>query len=442
MSDENHDLRREVALFRFRLLGPLVHLPAGSDELAAGLRQLAASEHEIPGSSRRRVALSTLRQWLRAYRRDGFEGLYPRRRDDRSQSRSLPPEVAELLTGIKEREPRLTVKAVIRQARDSGRIPDGVRLAHSTVNRLLKQAGLMERPAPDARDRRRYAFEFANEAWQSDVLHGPRIAAAQAGRRQAKVYLIGILDDATRVVPHAAFAYSESVESFLAVFRQALLKRGTPQRLYVDNGANYRSKHLAVICAQLGTALIHARPYKPQGKGKIERFFRRVRAEFLPLIGPGEQAGLAALNRRLWAWIEGDYHHAPHRGLDGDTPLDRWARVGCNVRYAEPGIDLRRAFCYRLARRVSRARTVSVQGRLYETDAALSDQKVVLLQDPAARPEQPLIVLHENREAGRATLLDLHANARVRRSTSPGTGPDEPPAEPLALRQLDPEEPA
>ncbi len=269
MPDEDNDLRSEVALFRFRLIGALLHLPPGSDELAAGLRKLAASEHEIPGR-RRRVARSTLCAGLRQYRQGGFAALHPKWRIDRHQSRSLPPEVVGVLTGIKEREPRLTVKAVIRQARDSGRVPDELRLAHSTVNRLLKQAGLMERPATEQepRDRRRFSWKFANELWMSDVMHGPKIAAAEPGRRKAKVYLPAFIDDATRVVPHAAFAYSESVESFLPVFQQALLQRGTPLRLYVDNGANYRSKHLAVVCAQLGTSLIHARPYEPAGRAR------------------------------------------------------------------------------------------------------------------------------------------------------------------------------
>ena len=464
MPDEDFDLRREVALFRFRLIAPLVHLPAGSDELAAELRAIANREHEIPGSRRRRVARSTLRGWLRSYRKGGFEALHPQRRIDRRQSRSLPPEVAALLTAIKEREPRLTVKTVIRQAQDSGRVPDGVRLAHSTVNRLLRQAGLMGRPAtePDPRDRRRFSYPLANELWQADLMHGPKIAAGVPGRRRSKVYLLAFIDDCTRVVPHAAFILSESYESFLPVFRQALLKRGTPLRLYVDNGSNFRSKHLEVVCAQLGICLIHSRPYKPEGRGKIERFFRRVRADFLPLLGPDEHASLAALNRRLAAWIEGDYHHAPHHGLDRDTPLDRWAQVGHNVRYPGPDVDLQRIFCYRLERRVSRARTVSVGGRLYETDAALAGHKVVLLQDPAAPPEQALLVLHENREAGRATLLDLHANARIRRHSppaaehpptgpraTPGNAPRDPPAVPasppparsLALRQLRPEPP-
>ena len=456
MPTTDPDPRREVALFRFALIGPLLHLEDGSEERRQQLRRIVEREHEIPGSRRRRVARSTLCDWLRRYRANGFDALYPRYRVDREHSRSLPPAVVGLLTSIKEREPRLTVKAVIRQALDSGQVPEGVRLTHSTVNRLLKQAGLMQRPegAPEPRDRRRFSWPLANDMWQTDVMHGPKIAAVEAGRRRRRAYLLAFLDDATRVVPHAAFTGAESAEAFLPVFQQAIRKRGTPLRLYADNGANFRSKHLAVICAQLGTSLIHARPYKPEGKGKIERFFRRVRSDFLPLLGPRELASLEALNRCLAAWVEGDYHHAPHHGLDGDTPLERWAKVGHNVRYPGPDVDLPSIFCFRFERRVSRARTVSVNARLYETDAELAGQKVVLLLDPAAPPERPLAVLHNNRAAGQATLLDLHANARLRRHAAPAAKPPagstagvagepadgpEPPS-PLALRELPSEE--
>ena len=107
------------------------------------------------------------------------------------------------------------------------------------------------------------------------------------GAGGARAYLIAFLDDATRVVPYCAFALSENTQAFLPVFKQALMRRGIPQRLYVDNGANYRSQHLALVCAKLGVALIHARPYQPQGKGKMERWFRTVRAQLLSRLQPG-----------------------------------------------------------------------------------------------------------------------------------------------------------
>lgn len=456
-----NDLRQEVALFRFRLLGELVHLEPGSAELAEGLREIAARRHRIPGSRRRRIAVGTLRTWLRSYRRNGFEGLHPKRRADRRQSRSLPPEVAELLVRIKEGQPRLTVKAVIRQAQDSGQVPQGVRLAHSTVNRLLKQAGLMDRPRAEGRDRRRYQWSLANELWQADIMYGPKIVRTP-GRRKARAYLAAILDDATRVLPHAAFTFSEGTEHFLPVLRQAVLRRGIPLRLYCDNGATFRSKHLQVVCAQLGASLIHSRPYQPQGRGKIERFFRRVRADFLSELELTDDTRLEDLNRHLAVWLEEDYHHVPHHGLDGETPLDRWAQVSQQVRFAGPELDLQLMFCIRFPRRVSLARTVSLHGRTYETDASLIGESIVLLQDPGAPPSRPMAVLHRNRRAGFATLLDLHANARVRRQgPSGGDPPDDPPAphadnqepdadsgadpdaprpEPLALRTLDSED--
>ena len=69
----------------------------------------------------------------------------------------------------------------------------------------------------------------------SDILHGPKAGCDSADRRKrAKTYLIGFLDDATRLVPHASFAFSETSASFLPVFKQALLKRGIPTRLYVE----------------------------------------------------------------------------------------------------------------------------------------------------------------------------------------------------------------
>ena len=428
MPDTPQDPRQAVALFRFGLIAPVLHLPPGP-ERAAELGRIAGREHAIPGSRRRRVAVSTLKAWLRRYRQGQFEALYPKPRSDSHRSRCLPPAVAELLTAIKEREPRLTVKAVIRQAHDSGQVPDGLRLAHSTVNRLLKQAGLMQRPAEQTGgDLRRYQWAEANALWQTDVMHGPRIAAATPGRRTAKVYLLALLDDATRVVPHAAFAYSENADSFLAVFRQAVLKRGLPQGLYCDNGSTFRSKQLELVCAQLGVNLIHARVYHPAGKGKIERFFRRVRAELLPRLGPADCASLAALNGRLAAWIEGEYHHTPHHGLDGDTPLERWARVAAQVRFVGPGVDLQWIFSYRYVRRVSRARTVNLHGRQYETEAGLAGQRVTLVVAPDAPPERALTVLHEDGETSLAVLLDFEVNARARRRP-PAEDPPETPAE-------------
>jgi len=202
----------------------------------------------------------------------------------------------------KEDNRKLSVQLVIREARKSPEVPADLPLPLSTVHRLLTSHGLMDKPKADPgdQDRRRFAFAQAGELWMSDVMHGPSVGVG--GRIRRKTYLLAFIDDATRVVPSAAFALSENTQTFLPVLQQAILRRGLPQRLYVDNGANYRSQQLALVCAKLGIALIHARPYRPRGKGKIERFFRTVRARLLTRLTAEESASLTALNRRLAAW--------------------------------------------------------------------------------------------------------------------------------------------
>ena len=210
----------------------------------------------------------------------------------------------------------------------------------------------------------------------------------------------------------------------------------TSASTYVDNGANYRSRHLALVCAKLGIALIHARPYRPAGKGKIERWFRTLRAGWLRRLDMDAIDGIGALNRALAGWVEGEYHQSPHRGLDGRTPLDRWAETGAEVRYPDAaGLDLEELFLFEAKRRVLKDRTLSLHGRLYEADAALVGRTVTVRYDPDAPPARALQVVHEGRPAGLATPLDAYANAAVKRGGIERGAP-EPPRSPLSIRRL------
>jgi transposase InsO family protein len=444
MNDNEQDLRQRVALFRYGLIADCVHQALNQPGLYARLQEKAEREYLIPGSTRTRVAAETLRDWIKRYRHQGgFDALLPQPRADRGQSRTLPAAVAEALIAIKEENPKLSVNLVIQQARNAGKAPAELPLPPSTVHRLLSKAGLMDRKAgePSAQDRRRFAFERAGQLWMSDVMHGPTVGVGGGVRRKA--YLIAFIDDATRVVTYAAFALSENTRAFLPVLKQALLRRGLPERLYVDNGANYRSHHLSLVCAKLGVALIHARPYQPQGKGKIERFFRTVRGQLLTQLTDADTASLEALNRRLWGWVEGEYHHSPHRGLDGETPLERWAQTGQGVRFPEPGLNLDELFLFEAARKVQKDRTVSLDGTVYEVDAALVGETVTLRYDPHANPRQ-VQVWHQGHFVAVARPVDLYANCFVKRDRpSAQLNPDAPAAPPapssLKLHQLKPE---
>ena len=422
MKDPDTDYRHAVALFRYGLIADLVHLPPGTKGLYRRIEEKAEAAYTIPGSTRTHVAPETIRHWLKRYRAGGFDALMPKPRADRGQSRTLPPQVVERLLAIKEANPALSVRLVIREALAGESIPADLTLAPSTVHRLLARHGLIRRDPeqPNGQDRRRFAFERAGELWMSDVIHGPAVPVE--GRRKRKLYLIAFLDDATRVIPYAAFALAENTATFLPLLKQALLRRGLPARLYVDNGSNYRSQQLALVCAKLGIALIHARPFQPQGKGKIERFFRTVRAQLLTRLSAEDTRSLEALNRRLAGWIEGEYHQTPHHGLDGETPLERWAQTAEQVRFPEPTLDLDDLFLFEAQRKVNKDRTVSLAGVLYEVEAELVGTKVTLRYDPLAPPARPLQVWHEGRQIQLARPVDLAANCLVKRHSSAPAG--------------------
>ena len=441
-STVHEELRQRVAVFRYGVIAEIVQQPAGTPGLHAMMVEKAQREYEIPGSRRQRIATETIRGWVRDYRRGGFDALKPRPRADIGSSRSIPATVVDLLCETKEDRPELSIPMLIKTVREEypEQVSPDLPLPPSTVHRVLARRGLMQKPTdePTAKDRRRFAFRDAGDLFMCDVMHGPRVT--HDGRKQ-KAYLIAFIDDATRVIPHAEFKASEGVAAFLSVFEQAILKSGLPKRLYVDNGSAFRSHQLQVACAKLGIVLIHARPYSPQGKGKMERWFRTVRLQFLPMLQPDDLRSLDALNRRLAGWVEGEYHRAPHRGLGGDTPLTRWSATAQGVRVAPPNA----AECFRIdvKRKVARDRTVTLDGVAYEVDAALIGQSVTLRFDASRKPkERPVEVLYQGKHVQHVRPLDTLANCFVKRHNSHGEtivqGPaPEPVPVGISLRDLE-----
>ena len=417
--------RKQVALFRYGVIADLIHLKPGERGLYAKLREKAAQDWEIPGTLRRTVQAETIRGWLSDYRRGGFDALVPKVRCDAGSGRSVPQELVDLLCETKEQHPDYSVTLVIDQVTKSSTIPEGVVLAPSTVHRLLSRAGLMQKKQgePTTKDRRRFAYDKAGELWMSDVMHGPAVTVAG---RQRKTYLLALLDDATRMIPYAAFALSENATTFLGVLEQGIRRRGLPKRLYVDNGAAFRSQHLGLVCAKLGITLIHARPYQPQGKGKMERWFRTVRLQLLPTLQPEDRRDLEAINRRLWAWVEGEYHRSPHRGLDGATPADAWATCSDEVRL--PSTEIADHFLFEQKRRVQADRTVSLENVAYEVDAMLVGETVVLRYDPSRPAAQRAVqVWHRGKQIQIARRVDVYANCFVKRDhTTKALHPSEP----------------
>jgi transposase InsO family protein len=258
-------------------------------------------------------------------------------------------------------------------------------LSAATLYRFLRARGLTERQLllAQATPRKKYEAEYANQIWQSDMMYGPWVQRAGGGKMQ--VFLQATLDDASRLIPHAQFYPDQGLDSFLDCLRQAIAARGVPTRLYMDNGKIYCSPQLARIAASIGILIVHTPPYQPEGRGKIERFFRSVREQFLANLDPKVLLTLEQLNERFWHWIDTFYHRTEHSVL-GATPLVRWQRDIERVRQLPPATDLRRLFFHRLNRLVRRDSTFLLKHQFYEAPPHLAGQQIEVRFDPLDLP--------------------------------------------------------
>lgn len=399
--------KQRVAIFRFSVIHEFVGGAVLSrTERRQLLKDKCARKWDIPSSDRTRISRSAILRWIRLYNESGgrLEALYPKDRSDNGKSRAIDEETGLNLIRLRREMTDATVPVLIRIMDERGLSLPGKDLKSTTVYRFLHDQNLMKPPEGQNQDRRKFEAELPNDMWQSDVMHGPMVTV---GERKRKSYLIAFIDDHSRLIPYARFYLSEKLTSFLDAFEKALLKRGLPRKLYVDNGAAYRSKHLEHITASLGIALIHARPYKPQGKGKIERFFRTVRMQFLTEV---DRMSLDELNGAFDLWIRQVYHQRVHSGT-GKKPLDRFtSRMECLRASPE---DLKDHFRMIARRRVGKDRTITLDGNLFEAPVKLIGQRVDLLYH---KDSPKSIEVHwQQKSYGYLTVVDLNVNCRVKR---------------------------
>ncbi len=361
-------LRTELALFRFSLIAPLVNgtLTGSAKDY---LEQICARAHQVPGMGVKELSPNTLRRWLFDYRRYGLEGLKRKPRNDKGLSRKLSPQTAQSIKEIKELNPHKTATLIyhtLLTASALGNPPASL----STVQRYIKTLDL---PVETSVERKRFCFEFANDCWQTDTLFGPYLVID--GKKKL-TYLIAVLDDASRLLIHGEFFFEENSKNLLAVLKKALLKRGIPKRIFGDCGKIYNSLHLRLICASLGIILIHARPYSPASKGKIERMFLTLRMQFLESLNLNEIHSLEELNAKFLTYAESTYNLRPHSSLEGLSPMERYLKDQNKLKFITSKESLEQVFLNEANRKVKKDATISLLNRVYEVPQSFIGQSV------------------------------------------------------------------
>jgi putative transposase len=382
------DLREQTAIFRYGLIAPIVsrQTPLATGELKPYLEEVSQRDYTIPGSQRTQISVRCLERWLAAYRRGGWEALYPKKRNDQG-TRRLSEEVITQAIALRKEQPQRSVEQIIFLLEESGRVEKGT-MAQSTLARHLRKAGVSQKellgPLSSNGKYRRFQAEDVHVLWQSDFQHTLYLPHPTDPTRKKKALLFAVLDDYSRLLVHGEFYWDEKMPRLEDSLKKAVLRHGIPEQLYVDNGAVFSSHHLQRICGRLGTRLSHSRPYRPQGRGKIERFFRTIDTSFVPEAYAAIEAGhiqtLTNLNRSFHDWVEAYYHLRKHGGTH-EPPKERAQRTERQTRRISEA-ELTEVFFWEEERKVDKTGCISLQGNSYEVDLELVGQKVILRYDP------------------------------------------------------------
>jgi transposase InsO family protein len=414
--------KMEVAVFRYGVIQNFVsgiRLDHGERERL--LREKCTRKWQIPYTFKSSISRGTIQRWIRLYELGGrrLEALYPKGRNDKGHVRVLDKEICLVLRQLREEMPNAPISFILKTLKEREIVT--VLPSQTTVYRFFHQHGLMNK-AEKKEDRRKYEAEHPNDIWQSDVMHGPHL---EIDGKKRKTYLIAFIDDHSRLIIYGRFYTSEATWAFMHALEQALLNRGLPRKLYVDNGSAFRSIQLVHTTASLNVALVHSRAYKPQGRGKIERFFKTVRSRFLPGF---TGTTLEEINHDFEHWLAHDYNERKHSAI-GEKPLKRFTD---GIECVRPTPDNLKDHFRRIVRRkVNNDRTVILDKRLYEGPVQLIGKQIELLfhENDYDRVE----LRHNGKSYGFLKPVDLNVNCRVRRDknnepvifgdgTSPETG--------------------
>ena len=406
---------RAVGLFRYALVREAADASLTTRQRGRLVRALAEREHAGPFGEPVRVSRATLDRWIRDWRRGGFEALVP---SPRRIAPRTPAQVLELAVALKKEVPERTgaqVAAILRA--QSGWAPD-----ERTLQRHFARLGL-NTAAGESNSRvfGRFEADAPNVRWTGDGLFG----ATVNGR---KAVLCAFIDDYSRMLVGYRWARHEDTVRLEAALHRGLQSRGIPASIYLDNGSAMVDKQLLRACACLGIRLVHSRPGQPAGRGKIERFWRTVRDQFLVEIGSGRELDdLTHLNTLFTAWVETVYHRRVHSQTQA-TPLDRWPTAPAPA--LPTAAQLQEAFLWSEYRTVTKTATVSLHGNAYEVDAALAGRRVELLFNPFDLTR--IEVRYQQRPMGLAVpyRIGRHVHAKAR--------PDEtvPPPAPTGIDYL------
>jgi putative transposase len=369
MNKSELDQGREEGLRRYQIIVPLLEEGLAECEKRQ-VRRLICDREGLSGR--------TLRRWVAAFRRQGFNGLLPRERKDKGSCKAIPAEALQIAAELRQELPARSAQRVQQLL-----AAEGYTVARSTLERQLRLQGLSGREikaAPKQVASRRFNRVGRNTLWQADLKYGPYLPDPHHPGRKMRTYLVAIIDDATRLVVQAEFYANQKLPVLEDAFRKAILRCGTPDNIYLDNGKIFISQWMKLACAKLRIRHLNTRAYSPESKGKIERFNRTVE-EFLQEARLEKVGTLEQLNKLFRAWLAEGYNHKVHSALNGKSPAQAFNQDTKALRFCSPE-TLRDAFLWEKTPKVDKTGCISLNGLCYEVGIEYLRKNILVRYDP------------------------------------------------------------
>ncbi len=377
-----------IGMLRHQIISPVL-MEKGAAQMEY-FNMVSKNEYDVPGRGLRRFTPITMKSWLYKYRKYGLTGILPKTRSDRGEFRKLSEDLKKSIQKLREEHlEESCIKFYERCIKNN--IFGEYKICLETLRRFLKSKNLYYRRK--SHPRKRFEMNYFGELWTCDFMHGPQVLETFDGKRRKKAILMAIIDDHSRLIVNGKFGFLENTGLLECVFKEAILTHGLCDRIYCDNGSAFSSHYLSRVCANLGISLIHSKPYDSPSRGKIERFFRTVRENFLIDFKDDERWDLKTLNDRFSTWLRDHYHHKIHSGINA-RPIDRYQISVSNYpkkRISEEILD--EYFLVALERSVNKDSTLSLNGTCYEVPPQYIGRRVEV-RFPQDSPSE--VYLYEN----------------------------------------------
>ena len=404
------------ALFRYGIIAPLITGTLDESKPKKEFFQNASAKYyEDENGKTVKVSSYTIARWYRTYKKNGFDGLKPKRRSDHSLYRKLDDDMKAQIKYLKQEYPRLPATLIHQKLIDNGTIrKDDISL--STINRYVNTLK-KENGETNHKDMRRYERKHINEVWCGDSSVGPYI---KVDGKKVRTYVIALIDDASRFIVGIDIFFNDNTINLMSVIRSAVIKYGKPKIFNFDNGSNYRSKQMSMMAARMGSVINYCAPYTPTSKAKIERWFRTMKDRWMSSLNMQDYKNIDELRISLMKFIQ-TYNQSSHSSLEGHSPQERFFEESSLInRIAEQSID--HVFLFEIERKVSNDNVIVIDSVEYEVNYHYAGQKVMIRYAPDL--SRVYIVDHETEELKEIKLLNKHENSHIKREKVMMTGGD------------------